>query len=81
MEYKNYLFSKKVPPLEYYWLKSCGKNEFDVGGEVDMIITMFKICVLLCMAWVTLGLFLFVMWLATVFLGYLIDFIKDKFEK
>ena len=46
-----------------------------------MIITMFKICVLLCMAWISLGLFLFVMWLTTVFLGYLIDFIKDKFEK
>ena len=43
-----------------------------------MIVTMFKVCVLL---WVTLGLFLFVMWLATVFLGYLIDWIKDKFEK
>ena len=57
------------------------KCVFKIGGEVDMIITMFKICVLLCMAWVTLGLFLFVMWLATVFLGYLIDWIKEKFEK
>ena len=46
-----------------------------------MIITMFKICVLMCIMWFLLGLFLFVMWLATVFLGYLIDFIKDKFEK
>ena len=46
-----------------------------------MIIMIFKVCVLLCMAWVSLGLFLFVMWLATVFLGYLIDWIKDKFEK
>ena len=46
-----------------------------------MIIMIFKICVLMCMMWVTLGLFLFVMYLATVFLGYLIDWIKDKFEK
>ena len=46
-----------------------------------MIVTMFKVCVLLCMMWVSLGLFVFVMLLATVFLGYLIDFIKDKFEK
>ena len=50
-------------------------------SEVDMLVTMFKVCVLMCMAWISLGLFLFVMWLATVFLGYLIDFIKDKFEK
>ena len=40
-----------------------------------------KVCVLMCIMWVSLGLFLFVMYLATVFLGYLIDFIKDKFEK
>ena len=46
-----------------------------------MIITIFKICALICMICATLGLFLFVMWLATVFLGYLIDFIKEKFEK
>ena len=46
-----------------------------------MLITMFKVCVLLCMMWVTLGLFLFVMYLTTIFLEYLIDFIKDKFEK
>ena len=46
-----------------------------------MIVTIFKIFVLMCMAWISLGLFLFVMWLATVFLGYLIDWIKDKFEK
>ena len=46
-----------------------------------MIVTMFKVCVLLCMMWISLGLFLFVMWLAIIFLGYLIDFIKDKFEK
>ena len=46
-----------------------------------MIITMFKICVLMCIMWVSLGLFLFAMYLTTVFLGYLIDFIKDKFEK
>ena len=46
-----------------------------------MIIMIFKVCVLLCMAWVSLGLFLFVIYLTTIFLGYLIDFIKDKFEK
>ena len=46
-----------------------------------MLITIFKVCVLMCMMWVSLGLFLFVMWLATVFLGYLTDWIKDKFEK
>lgn len=46
-----------------------------------MLITIFKVCVLLCMMWISLGLFLFVMWLATVFLEYLIDWIKDKFEK
>ena len=67
--------------LKLEFEKSCGKNEFDVGGEVDMIIMIFKICVLMCMMWVSLGLFLFVMYLATVFLEYLIDFIKDKFEK
>ena len=67
--------------LKLEFEKSCGKNEFDVGGEIDMIITMFKVCVLLCMAWVSLGLFLFVMYLATVFLEYLIDCIKNKFEK
>ena len=54
---------------------------FIFRGEMDMLVTMFKICVLICMAWVSLGLFLFVMYLATVFLGYLIDIIKDKFEK
>lgn len=54
---------------------------FIFGGEINMLVTMFKVCVLLCMMWISLGLFLFVMWLATVFLGYLIDFIKDKFEK
>lgn len=48
---------------------------------MDMLITIFKVCVLLCMMWISLGLFLFVMWLATVFLEYLIDWIKDKFEK
>ena len=46
-----------------------------------MIITMFKVCVLMCMVWVTLGLFLFVMWLTVMFLEYLIDCIKNKFEK
>ena len=46
-----------------------------------MIITMFKVCVLMCMMWVSLGLFLFVMYLATIFLEYLIDCIKNKFEK
>lgn len=46
-----------------------------------MIITMFKICVLMCMAWMLLGLFLFVMYLTVIFLGYLIDCIKNKFEK
>ena len=46
-----------------------------------MLVTMFKVCVLMCMMWVSLGLFLFVMYLATVFLGYLIDCIKNKFEK
>ena len=54
---------------------------FIFGGEVDMLVTMFKVCVLMCIMWVSLGLFLFVMYLATVFLGYLIDWIKDKFEK
>ena len=57
------------------------KCVFKIGGEMNMLVTIFKICVLMCMMWVSLGLFLFVMWLATVFLGYLIDFIKDKFEK
>ena len=46
-----------------------------------MIITMFKVCVLMCMAWISLGLFLFVMYLTTIFLEYLIDWIKEKFEK
>ena len=46
-----------------------------------MIITMFKICVLMCIMWVSLGLFLFVMYLTTIFLEYLIDCIKNKFEK
>ena len=46
-----------------------------------MLVTMFKICVLMYIIWILLGLFLFVMWFATVFLGYLIDWIKDKFEK
>lgn len=46
-----------------------------------MIITMFKVCVLMCMMWMSLGLFLFVMYLTIIFLEYLIDFIKDKFEK
>ena len=46
-----------------------------------MIITMFKVCVLMCMAWISLGLFLFVMYLTTIFLEYLIDWIKNKFEK
>ena len=54
---------------------------FIFRGEINMLVTIFKICVLMCVAWILLGLFLFVMWLATVFLGYLIDFIKDKFEK
>ena len=48
---------------------------------IDMIITIFKICVLMCMICATIGLFLCTMWLATMILGYLIDFIKDKFEK
>ena len=54
---------------------------FIFGGEINMLVTMFKVCILLCMAWVTLGLFLFVMWLTVMFLEYLIDFIKNKFEK
>ena len=67
--------------LKLEFEKSCGKNEFYIWRVINMIITMFKVCVLMCMAWISLGLFLFVMWLATVFLGYLIDWIKDKFEK
>ena len=54
---------------------------FIFRGEIDMLVTMFKICVLICIVWFLLGLFLFVMWLATVFLEYLIDCIKNKFEK
>ena len=54
---------------------------FIFGGKVDMIVTIFKICVLICIVCFLLGLFLFVMYLTTVFLGYLIDWIKDKFEK
>ena len=50
-------------------------------GEMDMLVTMFKICVLICIVWFLLGLFLFVIYLTTIFLEYLIDFIKDKFEK
>ena len=50
------------------------------GGEVDMLVTMFKICVLMCIVWILLGLFLFVMYLTTIFLEYLIDCIKNKFE-
>ena len=46
-----------------------------------MIITIFKVCVLMCIVWFLLGLFLFVMYLTTIFLGYFIDFIKNKFEK
>ena len=41
-----------------------------------MLVTMFKICVLICIVW-----FLFVMYLTTIFLKYLIDCIKNKFEK
>ena len=54
---------------------------FIFRGEINMLVTIFKVCVLMCMMWVSLGLFLFVMYLATVFLGYLIDWIKNKFEK
>ena len=54
---------------------------FIFGGKVDMIVTMFKICVLICIVWFLLGLFLFVMYLTTIFLEYLIDWIKEKFEK
>ena len=46
-----------------------------------MIITIFKVCVLMCIVWFLLGLFLFVMYLTTIFLEYLIDWIKEKFEK
>ena len=46
-----------------------------------MIITIFKICVLICMICATIGLFLCTMWLATMILGYFIDWIKEKFEK
>ena len=46
-----------------------------------MLVTIFKICVVMCVAWMLLGLFLFVMYLTTMFLEYLIDFIKNKFEK
>ena len=48
---------------------------------IDMLVTMFKICVLMCIMWVSLGLFLFAMYLTTIFLEYLIDCIKNKFEK
>ena len=46
-----------------------------------MIITIFKVCVLMCIVWFLLGLFLFVMYLTTIFLEYFIDCIKNKFEK
>ena len=54
---------------------------FIFRGEINMLVTIFKICVLMCVAWMLLGLFLFVMYLTTIFLEYLIDFIKNKFEK
>ena len=46
-----------------------------------MLITIFKVCVLMCIVWFLLGLFLFVMYLTTIFLEHLIDCIKNKFEK
>lgn len=46
-----------------------------------MLIMIFKVCILICIIYFIICLFLFVMWLATVFLGYLIDCIKNKFEK